>query len=220
MKNAVLVVLTLILLCPILVSAVDLESISFGFHFIPSVEPVNGNRLLDMTLSIGGTLRLDSENGIELMAMVDSGASSLGTSAQFNHRDTEPLKAGVGFTVLWPFTDEFKLVWPIVGTYAHASGRAYLFRPQLWFEGAVSFPLLTLANQADGWNLLPLSELPSLSLSADVKLADHASIQPRVTFQPVIVDTTVLDSPIGRISDDLLILPMVSIFLRYIEDQP
>jgi hypothetical protein len=181
---------------------------------------VNGNRLLDMTLSIGGTLWLDTENSIELLAIVDSGPSSLGTSAQFNHRVTDPLKAGVGFTVLWPFSEEFKLLWPIVGIYAHASGRAYVFRPQFWFEAALSFPLVTLANQSEGWNLLPLSELPTLSLAADVKLATHASIQPRVTLQPVIVDTTGLDSPIGRISDDLLILPMVSVFLRYIEEQP
>ena len=218
MKKVLCFVLTIILLSPVLASAVELESVSLGFHFIPSVEPVDGNRLLDMTLSIGGTLRLDAENGIELMAMVDSGPSSLGTSAQFNHRITDPLKAGIGITVLWPFSEESTLQWPILGTYAHTSGRAYLFRPQFWVEAAVSFSLLTLANQSDGWKLLPVAELPTLSLAADVKLANHASIQPRVTFQPVIVDTTQLVDPMGRISDDLLVLPMTSIFLRYVED--
>ena len=214
MKNAVTVALAFILLCSSLVSAVQLESLSLGFHLIPSVERVEGRRLLDMALSFGATLGLDSENSVELMAIVDSGLSSLGTSAQFNHRVTDPLKAGLGFTVLWPFSEELELRWPILGIYAHALGRTHLFDSEFWFEAAISFPLLTLANQLDGWKLLPLSELPTLSLAADVQLADQASLQPRVTFQPVITDTTVLESPIGRISDDLLILPMGSVFLR------
>ncbi len=214
MKIAVYVALACLLLCSSLVSAVQLESFSLGFHVIPSVEPVEGRRVLDLTLSFGGTLRLDSENSIELMAMVDSGLSSLGTSAQFNHRITDPLKAGFGFTVLWPFSEELELQWPILGSYAHASARTY-FYPEFWAQAAVSFPLLTLAK-LDGWKLLPLSELPTLHLAADVKLIDQASLQPRLTFQPVITDTTVLVNPIGRISDDLLILPMGSIFLRYL----
>jgi hypothetical protein len=214
MKTAAYVALACLLLCSSLVSAVQLESFSLGFHVIPSVEPVEGRRVLDLTLSFGGTLRLDSENSIELMAMVDSGLSSLGTSAQFNHRITDPLKAGFGFTVLWPFSEELELQWPILGSYAHASARTY-FYPEFWAQAAVSFPLLTLAK-LDGWKLLPLSELPTLHLAADVKLIDQASLQPRLTFQPVITDTTVLVNPIGRISDDLLILPMGSIFLRYL----
>lgn len=218
MKKILCIVATIILLSPALVSAVVLESVSLGFHFIPSVEPVNGHRILDMTLSIGGSLRLDAKNSVEFMAMVDSGPSSLGTSAELAHRITDPLEAGVGLTILWPFSEESTLQWPILGTYAHAAGRAYLFRPQFWVEAAVSFPLLTLANQVGEWKLLPLAELPTLSLAADVKLASHASIQPRVTLQPVIVDTTLLVDPIGKISDDLLILPMTSVFLRYIEN--
>lgn len=214
MKTAVYVALACLLLCSSLVSAVQLESLSLGFHVIPSVEPVEGRRVLDLTLSFGGTLRLDSENSIDLMAMVDSGLSSLGTSAQFNHRITDPLEAGFGFTVLWPFSEELELQWPILGSYAHASARTY-FYPEFWAEAAVSFPLLTLAK-LDGWKLLPLSELPTLHLAADVRLIDQASLQPRLTFQPVITDTTALVNPIGRISDDLLILPMGSIFLRYL----
>ncbi len=215
MKNVVYVALAYLLLCSSSVSAVQVESLSLGFHAIPSLEPVEGRRVLDMTLSFDATIRLDSENSIDLMAMVDSGLSNLGTSAQFNHRITDPLKAGFGFTVLWPLPEEFKLQWPILGAYAHAAARMY-FYPEFWAETAVSFPLLTLANQLDGWKLLPLSELPTLYLAADVKLADEASLQPRVTFQPVITDTTMLVDPIGRISDDLLILPMGSIFLRYL----
>ena len=215
MKIAGIVALICLFLCSSGVLAVQIESFSLGFHFIPSVEPVEGRRILDMTLSFGGTLRLDPENTIDLMAMIDSGPSSLGTSAQFNHRITDPLEAGFGVTVLWPFSQELKLQLPILGTYACASARTY-FYPEFWLEIAASFPLLTLANQLNGWKLLPLSELPTVHLAADVKLADQASLQPRLTFQPVITDTTALDRPLGRISDDLLIIPMGSIFLRYL----
>ena len=213
MKKGMFAALVFTVLCPLLVSAVQFKSISLGFHLIPSVEPVEGNRLLDLALSIGVAFQLDSESSINLMAMVDSGPSSLGTSAEFIHRVTDPLRVGLGFTVLWPFSEELELQWPILGTYAHASGRTY-FYSDVWAEAATSLPLLTLANQPDGWKLLPLSELPTLSLAVDIKLANQASLQPRVTFQPVIADTTVLVNPLGRISDDLLILPMGSIFLR------
>lgn len=215
MKNAVYIVVACILLSSSLVSAVQLESLSLGFHLIPAVERAEGGRLLDLALSLGVTLRLDSENSIDLMVMVDSRPSSLGTSAQFNHRITEPLKAGLGFTVLWPFSEELELQWPILGTFAHAVTGTY-FYPEFWAEASVSFPLVTLVNQQDGWKLLPLSELPTLHLAADVQLSDQASLQPRVTLQPVIADTTVMRNPIGRISDDLLILPMGSIFLRHL----
>lgn len=215
MKTIGIVTLACLLLCSLLVSAVQLKSLSLGFHLIPSVEKAGDRRPLDVTLSFGVTLELDSENSIALMAMVDSKPSNLGTSVQFNHRITDPLKAGFGFTVLWPFSEEFQLEWPILGAYAHAAARAY-FYPEFWAEASISFPFLTLANQVDGWKLLPLSELPTIQLAADFRLADQASLQPRVTFQPVITDTTVLENPIGRISDDLLVLPMGSIFLRYL----
>jgi len=215
-KNAAYVALLCILLGSSLVSAVQLDSLSLGFHLIPAVERAEGGRLLDLALSLGATFALDSENSVDLMIMVDSRPSSLGTSAQFNHRVTELLKAGVGFAVLWPFSEELKLQWPILGTFAQAVTGTQ-FYPKLWAEASVSFPLLTLSNQQDGWKLLPLSELPTLYLEADIQLADQASLQPRVTLQPVIADTAVMRDPIGRISDDLLIIPMGSIFLRHLQ---
>jgi hypothetical protein len=215
MKIAGIVALICLVLCSSGALAVQIESFSLGFHFIPSVEPVEGRRVLDMTMSFGGTLGLDSENKIDLMAITDSSLSSFGISAQFSYQVTVPLKAGGGVTVMWPFNQEQKLDWPILGIYAHASARTY-FYPEFWAETAVSFPLLTLANQADGWKLLPLSELPTVHLAADVRFLDAVSLQPQLTFQPVITDTTVLDRPLGRISDDLLIIPMGSIFLRYL----
>ncbi|MFC2095700.1 hypothetical protein ACFLSW_04605 [Candidatus Bipolaricaulota bacterium] len=215
MRKIVLVSLVLILLSSLVVSAVKLDSISLGFHLIPSVERMGEERLVSVSLSVGVGLELDSENSIEIMAMVDSSVTSLGTSTQFNHRITDPLTAGFGFTVLWPFSEDEKLQWPILGTFAHATARTY-FYPEFWAESAISFPLLTLANDEDGWELLPLSELPTVYLAADVRLVTNASLQPRITFQPVITDTTILANPIGRISDDLLILSMGSLFLRYV----
>lgn len=216
MKTAGIAALTFLFLCSWVASAVQLESLSLGFHVIPSVELVEGHRILDLTLSLGGTLRLDSKNSIKLLAMMDSGPTSLGTSAQFDHRVTDPLTAGLGLTILWPFSEDLRLQWPILETYAHASGRTY-FYPELWAEAGLSFPLLTLANQLDVWKLLPVAELPSLYGAVDVRLADQASLQSRLTFQPVITDTTVLDKPFGRVSDDLLILSMGSVFLRYLK---
>lgn len=215
MKTAGITALIILTLCSFAVSAVTLESLSLGFHMIPSVEQVDGRRLLDLTLSIGGTLELDSENRIELMAMIDSGPTSIGTSAQFDHLVTDRLTSGFGFTILWPFSEDLGMQWPILGTYAHAAGKTY-FYPELWAQAAISFPLLTLINQVGEWQLLPVAELPSLYVAADVRLVDQASIQPRITFQPVITDTTVLNKPFGRVSDDLLILSMGSVFLRYL----
>ena len=213
-KTVVLCTLICLVLCSWIVSAVELESFSLGFHLIPSVDKQDGVRTVDMTLSFGSTLQLDRDNSIELMAMIDSAPSSLGTNVQFNHIVTTPLRAGLGVTVLWTLSEDAKLQWPIVGTYAHAAARTN-FNPQLWGESAISFPLLTLANLENTWTLLPLSELPTLSLLVDARLAAQASVQARVTLQPVITDTTLLQDPIGRITDELLILPMGSIFLQY-----
>jgi len=215
MKNVVIMVFAGLLLCSSLVSAVQLDSVSLGFHLIPALERAEGSRLLDVSLSLGATLGLDSESSIDLMAIVDSGPSSLGTSAQFNHRITDPLNAGFGFSVLWLFSQDAKLQWPILSAFAHAAARAR-FSPEFWAEAAISFPLVTLANPQDGWKLLPLSELPALQLAVDLRLAEQASLQAQATFLPVIADTTVLENPIGRISDDLLVIPTGSIFLRYL----
>ncbi len=207
--------LIVLLFSSFLASAVELESLSLGVHFIPAVEQVTGARHVDVSFSFGGTLILDSANRIEFMAMLDSTPTSLGTSVQYDHQVTDPLAAGGGFTVMWPFSADLHLQWPILSLYAHAEARTY-FYPEFWAESGISFPLVTLANEVDGWKLLPLSELPTLYVAADARIANEASIQPRVTFQPVITDTTVLQNPIGRVSDDLLVLPMGSLFLRYV----
>lgn len=216
MRNTVWLALAGLLLCSSSGFAVQLDSISIGFHVIPSIERADdADRTMDLSLSIGANLLLDSENSIDLIALLDSAPSSLGTSAQFNHRVTDPLKTGIGVTVLWPFMADEGLQWPILSTYAHAVGRTY-FYPEFWGELGVSFPLLTLANQAGAWSLLPLSELPTFYVAGDVRVVQEASVQARLTFQPVLVDTTSFEHPLGRISDELLVISMGSVFLRYL----
>ncbi|MFC2079634.1 hypothetical protein ACFLSZ_06610, partial [Candidatus Bipolaricaulota bacterium] len=61
MKKLLVVVVPLILLSSSLAAAVQLESLSLGFHLIPSVERVGDERPLDLMLSFGATLRLDPE---------------------------------------------------------------------------------------------------------------------------------------------------------------
>jgi len=215
-KHAVWLSLVGLLLCSSLASGVQFDSISIGFHVIPSIERADGaDRAMDLSLSIGANLILDSEDSIDMIAILDSQPSSLGTSVQFNHRITDPLRAGLGVTVLWPFSDEQKLQWPILSAFAHAVSRSD-FYPEFWGETGLSIPLLTLANQAGAWSLLPLLELPTFYLAGDVRVVPEASIQMRVTFQPVITDTTALLNPIGRISDELLVIWMGSAFLRYL----
>jgi hypothetical protein len=75
---------------------------------------------------------------------------------------------------------------------------------------------VTFAERAGGWELLPLSELPTLYGAVDARIASAAGVQARVTLQPVITDTTALQNPIWPVSDNLLVLPMSSVFLRYV----
>lgn len=216
MKTCVYVVLACLMLCSSLVSAAQWESLSLGFHLIPSAERIDGRRPLDLSLSLGATFAFDSDHSIDLMAIVDSAPSTLGTSAQYNRRIAAAWKAGFGATVVWAFSSDARLQWPILGTYVHASARTFLYS-ESWGETGVSVPLLTVANLHDEWNLLPLSELPTLTIAADARIIEQGSIQARLTLQPVLTDTTLLQDPIGRISDKLLILPMGSVFFRRIQ---
>jgi hypothetical protein len=103
----------------------------------------------------------------------------------------------------------------MVETFARAAAHGTLLTI-LRGEAAVSFPVLTLAEQGNDWHLIPLAQPPSLALSADVGIADRAALAGRLTLQPVITDTTQLSHPIGRVNDNLLILPMGSAFIRYV----
>jgi len=62
---------------------------------------------------------------------------------------------------------------------------------------------------------VPLAELPSLAVAADIRLAETGFLKLQMTIQPVITDTTILDHPFGRITDDLLVLPTLSALVRF-----
>jgi|GEM_PF-563781 len=216
MKRALCLAVVLFLALPWLASAVELSALSLGFHMIPGVERTGENRPWDLSLSFSVDIRLDAHNRIEILALVDSRLTSFGTDTQFTFEITDHLTAGAGVTVLWQFSPEQKLLWPITSAYAHAAAREWMF-PELWMEAGMSFPLLTIARNNERLDLLPLAELPALHFATNVSLVDDFALELRTTLQPVITSTVLLENPIGRISDELLVLPMGSAFLRFTE---
>ena len=51
--------------------------------------------------------------------------------------------------------------------------------------------------------------------ATNASIVDDFDLELRATLQPVITSTVLLVNPIGRISDELLVLPMGSAFLRF-----
>ena len=212
MRKALLVASIVLLLVVPTVTAVELDSISLGFHLNPAVE---GRRAWGLALSLGVKTRVGSASSVEVLVLVDSGPSSLGATFLY-HRDlADPFTVGAGLNMFWMFKSEETLVRTVISSFAHASVRGDLFSDFLG-EAGVSFPLVTFARQVAGWEILPLAELPALHLAGGWSGLPGSAIEARMTLQPVIIDTTLFESPIGRISDDLLILPTYSAFLRYV----
>jgi len=214
MKKATLLAVLLSLLVSANAAAVELGSILIGFHFNPAVEMQGGRRLWDLSMSFGVTIDVDPLNELELLAIIDSSPTSLGTSLSYRRSIADPLVVGGGFNMLWAFDNNWKLIGPIIGSFAlvAAGGNP---SPSLRSEAELSFPLLTLSRSADdGWEMLPLVELPSISLSVESDVIEQLAFQGRLTLQPVIVDTTQLEQPLGRINDTLLVVPTFSAFLR------
>lgn len=214
MKRALLFAAVAIVIAGMTTNAVEIGPISLGVHLIPSVEAAEEVRPWDMSLSLGIGLTLDASNRFEFHAMTDSQLTSLGITAIYYGRLTDRLTAGTGITVLWPLGEGQTLLKPLVEAFAHATTE-YELGPIFRGEFSLSFPLLTAAYRLDEWRFIPLAELPSLSAAGEVDLADDAAFQAQLTLQPVIVDTTLLQRPIGRVSDYLLILPSISGLLRF-----
>ena len=213
MKKITLFAVLLSLLLSTNAAAVELGSVLLGFHFNPAVEMQGGRRLWDLSMSFGVTIDVDQSNGLEFLVIMDSSPTSLGTSLSYHRIVTDPLVVGGGFTMLWAFDNNWKLIGPIIGSFAHVAARGNP-SPSLRSEAGISFPLLTLSRSADDdWEMLPLVELPSLSLSVESDAIEQLAFQGRLTLQPVIVDTTQLKQPLGRINDALLVVPTFSTFL-------
>ena len=215
MKKTLLVVSVAVLLTVPIANAVELTSVSLGFHLNPALEAQDGDRTWGLSLSLGASASVGSSSSIELLVLVDSVPSSLGATFLY-HRDlSDPFTVGAGLNMFWMFATESSLLRTVLSSFAHATAHADLF-PDIGGEAGLSFPLVTFARQLSGWEILPLAELPALHLAGDWHGFIGSAIEARMTFQPVIIDTTLFDNPIGRISDDLLVLPTYSLFIRYV----
>ncbi len=215
MKKALLVASAALLLVVPIANAVELGSISLGFHLNPALEAEDGKRSWGLSLSLGVGATVGASSSVEVVILVDSVPSSLGASFVY-HRDlTDPFRVGAGLNMLWRFQTEETLVRTVIGGFAHASARTDLFADFIG-EAGLSFPLITFARQIAGWEILPLAELPTIHLAGEWQGFAGSAIEGRFTLQPVIIDTTQFEDPIGRISDDLIVLPTYSAFLHFI----
>jgi len=214
MKRAIFVTVVTIVLAGSAASSVQFGPVFLGAHFIPAVEADEGGRHWDVSLSFGLGLTLDEANAFEVHVLTDSQLTSLGLTVLYQGTISQRISAGAGLTVLWPFDEEQRLMHPLIEGFGHAVAR-YQMGPILRGELSLTFPLLTAAHVSDKWEIIPLAELPSLSGAAEFDFAEDAVLQGQLTFQPVITDTTELQRPIGRLSDNLLVLPLASVVVRY-----
>ncbi len=196
-------------------SAIELGPISLGFHFNPALEALDGRRSWDLSMSLGVRLAVGSSSHVEFSAMVDSAPSSLGATVVYHQDVAEPFEVGAGLNMFWQFETAETLVRTVIGSFAHATVRTGLFDDVIG-EAGVSFPLVAFARQIQGWDILPLAELPALHLAGEWRGLPSSAAQGRVTLQPVILDTTQFVDPIGRLGDRLIILPTFSAYLRYL----
>lgn len=192
-----------------------LGPIALGFHLIPSVEAQDGRRTWDLSMSLGVAVVLDASNSIEFLAIIDSGPTALGTTLTFRNELTDHISLGAGATALWPITDGTQVRTPLFESFARATAHGDA-GAGLSVEASASLPFLTVAKRTDRWALFPLAELPSVGLEADVRLNARGTLGLQLTLQPVLLDMTTLVDPIGRVTDDLLILPMFSAFTKYV----
>jgi hypothetical protein len=215
MRKVLLAALGLAIVGGVAGQAAGLGPAALGFHLIPAVEKQDGRRVWDLSLSLGLSVVLDAADSLEFTAIIDSAPSALGTTVTYHRDVTDRVSLGVGVTALWPITSEAVVQTPLFESFARASVHGDV-APSLSGEAAAALPFLTVAKAEGRWSIIPLAELPSLALAGDVRLAAHGSLMAQLTLQPVITDTTILNEPFGRVTDDLLILPMLSAFTRYV----
>jgi hypothetical protein len=163
-------------------------------------------------LSIRTTVRFASDGELELIALIDSRLTTLGMSAQYLHPLAPPFAAGGGITMLWPFAAEERLLDPVIGSYVHGTATLDVDTGVQATTG-MSFPLVTVGRRTDGWDIIPPTELPTLSLAVEGDVIESVGLRGMLTLQPVVVDTTQLVDPIGRISNRLLVIPTISAVL-------
>jgi len=215
MKRAFALFLSLVTFSVLGAQAVDLSSISLGLHLSPSIDTQDGQRTWDLSISFGAAAEVTGKDAFEFLAIIDSQPTTLGLTVRYCYNISDPFELGAGLNMFWAFVEEGRFIRTLIGSFAHANVQGMLLNPILG-ELGVSLPLLTLAHLRDGWTFLPMTELPSLHFAGDWDFGVGGTWQARVTLQPVIVDALQFTDPIGRISDNLLILPTYSTFLRYV----
>jgi hypothetical protein len=215
MKRAIVLAVSLAVLGLVGAHAVDLDSISLGLHLSPSIDTLDGQRAWDLSVSIGVVVDVTSQDSLDILAIIDSQPTTLGLSVRYKHAITDPFVLGGGLNIFWAFNEDETFVRTLIGSFVHGQVRRVLFDP-IAGELGTSLPLLTLARSEDGWTFLPLTELPSVHITAEWLINPEAAWQGRVTLQPVITDASQFVDPIGQVTNNLLILPTYSTFLRYI----
>ena len=195
-------------------AALSIASVSLGIHLTPTIDRLEGQRTWDLSLSVSGVAQLTSADSVECIVVVDSAPTTLGTIAEYRHDVTEHFRAGGGLTILWPFRADGRLLAPVIESYARVAGHGPIVTA-LRGELAMSFPAVTVANPGDGWTVVPFAALPALSISLGLAPVTGAEFDAHLTLQPVLVDTAAFHDPIGRLTDNLLVLPTVSAYLRY-----
>lgn len=214
MKRVLWVTLAALLATSGLTAAFGLDSVSLGIHLTPSIERILERRSWDLSLSISGIVALNATNSVECTVVVDSTPTTLGTIAEYRCDATAHFSVGAGVAVLWPFARDQSLQAPILESFARARVHGALL-PSLRGDLGISLPVVTIAHSGTAWRIMPLASLPALAAGLTLVPTSSAELEARLTLQPVIVDTTAFDDPIGRLTDDLLVLPTGSIYLRY-----
>ncbi len=214
MRRVLWVMFIVLLAISYAVGAVGLGSVSLGIHLTPTIDRVEGQRTWDLSLSLSGITQLGTSDSIECTVVVDSTPTTLGTIVEYSHDVTGQFSAGVEVTILWPFSRDQKLLAPVVESFAHAAIHGAIVWP-LSGELGMSFPAVTIADPGDGWRIMPFSGLPALSASLTVAPISSGEFEAHLTLQPVVVDTAAFTDPIGRLTDNLLVLPTVSGYLRF-----
>jgi len=162
MKRALLFTSALIVAVAPAAMAADFGPIIIGAHFIPGVEATSSGRPWDFSISFGVGIEFDEQNSAEVHVVTDSHVTSVGLWGHFETLINERFGVGAGGTILWPIANQETFLQPVIETYARASVQ--------WDSGAVtsgdldvSFPIVTLADRGDHWDVIPLASLPSVS---------------------------------------------------------
>jgi len=194
-------------------SAVSLEvaELRFSTTLWPALEQIEETRPWHVGFSTSLALNVSPEDQVVIVLSSDVHLASPSITARYCRTIAGQFTAGGGLTVtLFPQSDG---VGPRIDLFA--SGSAFHAATRLRTEAEAILPILFIWHDAAGWTTQAALALPSLTLSGAARLADQAWVGGRLSLRPMLMDTTVLENPVGRITSNLLLLPGFSGFLIY-----